>query len=196
MRHTSQLVVHHPSLIYNVPLIIATLLRHIRQTKLCDPLSLRPPLAIFHTLQHLIILKTSHILQYTKYRYKLWESQDIASLRYSVPRILRLNMYRKPHHKFLQNFPVVDVSQVAMCVSSQISKRVTGEGSFAKGFAMSSDSRNTIKKIKNLLDQMEAINPLNHYYNLFCLGRLSENISKVCIAMLLFLKIKLHNGTE
>jgi hypothetical protein len=43
MQHTSQLVVHHPSLIYNVPLIIAALLRHIRQTKLCDPLSLRPP---------------------------------------------------------------------------------------------------------------------------------------------------------
>jgi hypothetical protein len=52
---------------------------------------------------------------------------------------LRLNLYRKPHHKFLQNFPVVDVSQVTMCVSSQISERVTGEGSFAKGFAMSSD---------------------------------------------------------
>jgi len=49
---------------------------------------------------------------------------------------------------------------------------------------------------KNLLDQMEAINPLNHYYNLFCLGRLSENICKVCIALLLFLKIKLHNGAE
>jgi hypothetical protein len=48
-------------------------------------------------------------------------------------------MYRKPHHKFLQNFPVVDVSQVAMCVSPQINERVTGEGSFAKGFAMSSD---------------------------------------------------------
>ncbi len=43
MRHASQLVVHHPSLIYNVPLIIAALLRHIQQTKLCDPLSLRPP---------------------------------------------------------------------------------------------------------------------------------------------------------
>ncbi len=80
-------------------------------------------------------------------------------------------MYRKLHHKFLQNFPVVDVSQVVMCVTSQISERVTGEGSFAKGFAMSFDSQNTIKKIKNLLDQMEAINPLNHYYNLFCLGR-------------------------
>ncbi len=90
----------------------------------------------------------------------------------------------------------MDVSQVAMCVSSQISERVIGEGSFAKGFAMSSDSQNTIKKIKNLLDQMEAINPLNHYYNLFCLGRLSENISKVHIAVLLFLKIKLHNGAE
>jgi hypothetical protein len=48
-------------------------------------------------------------------------------------------------------------------------------------------------KKKNLLDQMEAINPLNHYYNLFCFGRLSENISKVCIVVLLFLKIKLHN---
>jgi hypothetical protein len=51
-----------------------------------------------------------------------------------VPRILRLNVHRKPHHKFLQNFPVVDVSQVAMGVSSQSSERVTGEGSFAKGF--------------------------------------------------------------
>ncbi|CAM6003095.1 unnamed protein product [Sphagnum balticum] len=49
---------------------------------------------------------------------------------------------------------------------------------------------------KNLLDQMEAINPLNHYYNLFCLGKLSENISKVRITLLLFLKIKLHNGAE
>jgi hypothetical protein len=43
MQHASQLVVHHPSLIYNVLLIIAALLRHIQQTKLCDPLSLRPP---------------------------------------------------------------------------------------------------------------------------------------------------------
>jgi hypothetical protein len=43
MQHASQLVVHHPSLIYNVPLIIAALLWHIRQTKLCDPLSLCPP---------------------------------------------------------------------------------------------------------------------------------------------------------
>jgi hypothetical protein len=52
-------------------------------------------------------------------------------------------MYRKPHHKFLQNFPVVDVSQVAMCVRSQISERVTGEGSFTKGYAMSSDLSRT-----------------------------------------------------
>jgi hypothetical protein len=75
-----------------------------------------------------------------------------------------------------------------MCDSLQINERVTGEGSFAKGFAMSSDSQNA-KKIKifkiyiyiyiYLLNQMEAINPFNHYYNLFCLGRLHENISKV-----------------
>jgi len=101
-------------------------------------------------------------------------------------------MYRKPYHKFLQNFPVMYVSQVTMCVSSQISERVTEEGSFAKNFATSSDSQNAIKKKKkNLLNQMEAINPLNHYYNLFCLGRLSENISKVRIAVLLFLKNKI-----
>ncbi len=31
-----------------------------------------------------------------------------------MPRILRLNMYRKLHHNFLQNFPVVDVSQVVI----------------------------------------------------------------------------------
>jgi hypothetical protein len=43
MRHASQLVMHHPSLIYNVPLIIAALLRHIQQKKLYDPLSFCPP---------------------------------------------------------------------------------------------------------------------------------------------------------
>jgi hypothetical protein len=43
MQHASQLVQHHPSLIYNVPYFIATLLQHIPQTKLCDPLSFRPP---------------------------------------------------------------------------------------------------------------------------------------------------------
>jgi hypothetical protein len=58
-------------------------------------------------------------------------------------------MYRKPHPKFSQNFAVVDVSQVAMCVSLQISEKVTGERSFAKGFAMSSDSQNAIKNKKN-----------------------------------------------
>jgi hypothetical protein len=65
-----------------------------------------------------------------------------------------------------------------------------------KGFAMSSNSQNAMKKMKSVLDQMEAINPLNHYYNLYCLGKLSENINKVQIAVLLFLKNKLHNGVE
>ncbi len=58
-------------------------------------------------------------------------------MRYSAPRILRLNMYRKPHHKFLQNFPAMDVSQVVMCGSWQISERVTGEESFAKSSDLS-----------------------------------------------------------
>ncbi len=139
MRHTLQLVVHHPSLIYNVPYNHRNTFATYTINKTLWPTQSPSTLTIFHTSQRLIILKTSHILQYKKYHYKLWESQDIASLRYSAPCILRLNLYRKPHHKFLQNFPVVDVSQVTMCVSSQISERVTGEGSFAKGFAMSSD---------------------------------------------------------
>jgi hypothetical protein len=36
-------------------------------------------IAIFRTSQRLIILKTSQLLQYTEYRYKLWDSQDIAT---------------------------------------------------------------------------------------------------------------------
>jgi len=71
-------------------------------------------------------------------------------LGYLAHRILRWNMYRKPHHKFLQNFLVVEVSQVARCGSSQINKKVTKEGSFAKGFAMSSDlSRPFLSRIKS-----------------------------------------------
>jgi len=71
-------------------------------------------------------------------------------LRYSAHCMLQWNMYRKPHHNFLQNFPVVDGSQVAMLVSSPSSKRVNGEGSFAKGFAMSSDlSRPFLSRIKS-----------------------------------------------
>jgi hypothetical protein len=139
MWHASQLVVHHPLLIYNVPYNRRNTFATYTTNKTLRPAQSSSTLVIFHTSQRLIILKTSHILQYKKYRYKLWESQDITSLRYSAPCILRLNMYRKPHHKFLQNFPVVDISQVATWVSSQISEKVTGEGSFAKGFAMSSD---------------------------------------------------------
>jgi hypothetical protein len=139
MRHASHLVVHHPSLIYNVPYNHRNTFATYTTKKTLRPAQSPSTLAIFHTSQRLIILKTLHILQYKTYCWKLWESQEIASLCYSAPRILRLNMYRKPHHKFLQSFPVVDISQVAMCLSSQISERVTGKGSFAKGFAMSYD---------------------------------------------------------
>jgi hypothetical protein len=65
-----------------------------------------------------------------------------------------------------------------------------------KGFAMSANFQNAMKKMKNVLDRMEAINPINHYYNLYCLGRLNENINKPRITVLLFLKYKLHNGVE
>jgi len=119
-------------------------------TKTLRPSQSPCTLAISHSSHLVIILTTSQILKYIEYRKKLWNSQEIAILRYSEHRILHLNMCRKPHHKFLQKFPVLDVSQVAMCVSLQSSKRDPGEGSFAKGFAMSSDlSRPLLSHIKS-----------------------------------------------
>ncbi len=91
---------------------------------------------------------------------------------------------------------MVGVSQVAMWLSRKVVKGLLEKEVSQKGFAMSTDSQNAMKKMKNVLDQMEAINPINHYYNLYCLGRLSENINKVRIAVLLFLRYKLHNGAK
>jgi hypothetical protein len=139
MRHASHLLVHHPSLIYTIPYNHRSTFVTYTTKKILRPAQSPSTLAIFHISQRLVILKTSHILRYKTYCWKLWESQEIASLRYSTPCILRLNMYRKPHHKFLRNFPMVDVSQVAMRISSQINEKVTGEGSFAKGFIISFD---------------------------------------------------------
>jgi hypothetical protein len=69
-------------------------------------------------------------------------------------------------------------SQCVSQTSSQFFTKLPGGGSIASCdvslLAKSFDSLNAMKKMKNVLDQMEAINPLNHYYNVYCLGRLSE----------------------
>jgi hypothetical protein len=54
-------------------------------------------------------------------------------------------MYRKPHHRFLQKFPLVGVLQVAMCVSSQVVKGLLEKEVSQKGFAMSSNSQTPLK---------------------------------------------------
>jgi hypothetical protein len=61
-------------------------------------------------------IHTQHIAIFTVYKVSLQtlRSTTHCNLRFLAPRILRLNVYRKPHDKFLQNFPVVGVSQVAM----------------------------------------------------------------------------------
>ncbi len=71
MRHALQLVVHHPSLIYNVPYNHRNTFATYTTNKTLQPAQSPSTLAIFHTSQRLIILKTLHILQYKKYRYKL-----------------------------------------------------------------------------------------------------------------------------
>jgi hypothetical protein len=113
-------------------LIIAALLRHTRQPKLCDLLNLCP-------FSRYSALHNNHIQNITNFTIHRVSLQALRvtrhrKLRYSAPRILRLNMYRKLHHKFSQKFPLVGVSQVAICVSSQINEKVTREGSFTKGF--------------------------------------------------------------
>jgi hypothetical protein len=71
MRHTSQLVVHHALLIYNVPYNHHSTFVTYTTNKILRSAQSPSTLAIFHTSQRLIILKTSHSLQYKKYRYKL-----------------------------------------------------------------------------------------------------------------------------
>jgi hypothetical protein len=67
MRHASHLVVHHPSLIYTVPYNHrSTFATYITKKTLRHDQS-PSTLAIFHTSQRLVILKTSHILQYKTY---------------------------------------------------------------------------------------------------------------------------------
>jgi hypothetical protein len=68
MRHASHLVVHHPLLIYNVPYNHRNTFVTYTTNKTLQPAQSPSTLAIFHTSQRLIILKTSHILQYKKYR--------------------------------------------------------------------------------------------------------------------------------
>ncbi len=68
MRHASHLVVHHPSLIYNVPYNHRNTFATYTTNKILRPTQSPSTLAIFHTSQRSIIFKTSHILQYKKYR--------------------------------------------------------------------------------------------------------------------------------
>jgi hypothetical protein len=67
MRHASHLVVHHPSLIYNVLYNHRNTFTTYTTKKTLQPAQSPSTLVIFHTLQRLIILKTSHILQYKTY---------------------------------------------------------------------------------------------------------------------------------
>ncbi len=68
MRLASHLVVHHPSLIYNVPYNHRNTFATYTTNKTLRPAHSPSTLAIFHNSQSLIILKTSHILQYKTYR--------------------------------------------------------------------------------------------------------------------------------
>jgi hypothetical protein len=68
MRHALHLVVHHPSLIYTVPYNHRSIFATYTTKKTLRPAQSPSTLVIFHILQCLVILKTSHILRYKTYR--------------------------------------------------------------------------------------------------------------------------------
>jgi hypothetical protein len=107
MRHASQLVVHHPSLIYNVPVIIATLLRHIRQTT--RSVSVHPnDIPHFATFNHI-----QNIAHFTIHKVSL--------------QTLRVTRHRKLALFSASHFAFEYVSQT----SSQIFTKLSGGGRIA-----------------------------------------------------------------
>ncbi len=104
--------------------------------------------AIFHPSQPLIILKTSQHLQYTEYRYRLWDPQHIATCgmwRHAVcVSICIANLITN----FYKTFQWWTYRKVRCELARKVVKGLLEKEVSQKGFAMSSDFQNAIKKLK------------------------------------------------
>ncbi len=102
--------------------------------------------AIFHPSQSLMIRTTSQPLQYTEYRYKLWDWQHIATcviwrLAFCVS-ICIANLITN----FYKTFRLWTYRKLRCELARKVMKGLLEKEVSQKGFAMSSDSQNTIKK--------------------------------------------------
>jgi hypothetical protein len=102
--------------------------------------------AIFHPSQRLIILKTPQPLQYTEYHYRLWDPQHIATCgmwRFAVcVSICIANLITN----FYKTFRWWTYRKVRCELARKVVKGLLEKEVSQKGFAMSSDSQNAIKK--------------------------------------------------
>ncbi len=103
--------------------------------------------AIFHSSQSLIILNTSQLLQYTEYRYKVCDPQHIATcviwcLAFCVS-ICIANLITN----FYKTFRWWKYRKLRFELARKVVKGLLEKDVSQKGFAMSSDSQNAIKKI-------------------------------------------------
>ncbi len=102
--------------------------------------------AIFHPSQNLIILKRSQLLQYIEYRYKVWDPQHIATcviwrLTFCVS-ICIANLITN----FYKTFRWWKYRKLRFELARKVVKGLLEKEVSQKGFVMSFDSQNAIKK--------------------------------------------------
>jgi hypothetical protein len=102
--------------------------------------------AIFHPSQSLMIRTTSQPLQYTEYRYKLWDRQHISTcviwrLAFCVS-ICIANVITN----FYKTFRLWTYRKLRCDLARKVVKGLLEKEVSQKGFAMSFDSQNAIKK--------------------------------------------------
>ncbi len=102
--------------------------------------------AIFHPSQSLMIRTTSQPLQYIEYRYKLWDRQHIATcviwrLAFCVS-ICIANLITN----FYKTFRLWTYRKLRCELACKVVKGLLEKEVSQKGFAMSSNSQNAIKK--------------------------------------------------
>ncbi len=102
--------------------------------------------AIFHPSQPLIILKTSQHLQYTEYRYRLWDPQHIATCGMWCLTVCVSICIANLITNFYKTFQWWTYRKVRCELARKVVKGLLEKEVSQKGFAMSSDSQNAIKK--------------------------------------------------
>ncbi len=102
--------------------------------------------AIFHPSQRLIILKTSQPLQDTEYRYRLWDPQHIATCGMWRLAVCISICIANLITNFYKTFRWWTYRKVRCELARKLMKGLLEKEVLQKGFAMSYDSQNAIKK--------------------------------------------------